>query len=497
MSDRILREGGRLPGDELTAMPAEPGTGTEHLQGHLGTSSVVLTVMAYLAPLAAAAGYIPFVIGYGNGLGAPLTFLLCGVILTLFSVGFLAMVRHVPRPGAFYAYVSAGLGKRVGLGAGALTLTFYLLTAVGFYIFGGLAMRLVGRSDLGLNLPWWAYAIVLMIIVGFCSYRGIDFNARILGFVVALEFSVITIFNVVTLIRGGSGGRLPAEPFTWSAFTSGSIAVAVLFAIAFFVGFESTAIYREEVRSPARTIPRATYMVIGTISVFYCVTAYCVITALGTGKAVSVAAANPSGTFSAAVSATVGHAFSQVVAVMVLTSVVACELAMTNATTRYVYSFGVDRVLPPAVGAVHKRLGSPYRAAIVTNTVTAVGVLGVVLADVDPQVAYGTFSGVLEFGFEVIVLLVSLAAIVYFLRNRGAGEPIWRVLIAPLLSIIIFGWLLYFSAARSSLLLGTPTPLTPVLFALLGGAFAVGVGRASWLAVRKPDAYARIGRAQA
>ena len=32
---------------------------------------------------------------------------------------------------------------------------------------------------------------------------------------------------------------------------------------------------------------------------------------------------------------------------MVLTSVVACELAMTNATTRYVYSFGVDRVLPP------------------------------------------------------------------------------------------------------------------------------------------------------
>ena len=33
-----------------------------------------------------------------------------------------------------------------------------------------------------------------------------------------------------------------------------------------------------------------------------------------------------------------------------------------------------------------------------TNTVAAVGVLGVVLAGVDPQVAYGTFSGVLESG---------------------------------------------------------------------------------------------------
>jgi amino acid transporter len=453
--------------------------------------------MAYLAPLAAAAGYIPFVIGYGNGLGAPLTFLLCGVVLTLFSVGFLAMVRHVPRPGAFYAYVSAGLGKRVGLGTGALTLTFYLLTAVGFYIFGGLAMKSVAQSDLGMDLPWWAYAVVLLIIVGFCSYRGIDFNARVLAVVVALEFSVIMLFNVVTLFRGASAGRLPAEPFTWSAFTSGSIAVAVLFAIAFFVGFESTAIYREEVRRPTRTIPRATYLVIGTISVFYCVTTYCVIAALGVGKAVPAAAADPSGTFPAAVNVTVGHAFSQVVAVMVLTSVLACELAMTNATTRYVYSFGVDRVLPPAVGAVHKRFGSPYRAAIVTNTVTAAGVLGVVLAGVNPQVAYGTFSGVLEFGFEVIVLLVSLAAIVYFQRNRRTGEPIWRVLIAPVLSIVIFGWLLYYSAARSSLLLGTPTPLTPVLFGLLGGALAAGVGLASWLAVRKPDVYARIGRAQA
>lgn len=495
MSDRILEEGGRLPGKELAATAAEPGTGTGHLQGHLGTTSVVLTVMAYLAPLAAAAGYIPFVIGYGNGLGAPFTFLLCGIVLTLFSVGFLAMVRHVPRPGAFYAYVSAGLGKRIGLGAGALTLTFYLLTAVGFYVFGGLAMRSAARSDLGLNLPWWAYAVVLMIIVAFCSYRGIDFNARVLGFVVALEFSVITIFNVVTLFRGGPAGR-PAQPFTWTAFTSGSIAVAVLFAIAFFVGFESTAIYREEVRNPARTIPRATYLVIGTISVFYCVTTYCLITALGAGKAVSTAAADPSGSFSAAVGATLGHAFSQVVAVMVLTSVLACELAMTNATTRYVYSFGVDRVLPRALSAVHKRHGSPYRAAVVTNAVTAAGVLAVVLAGLDPQVAYGTFSGVLEFGFEVIILLVSLAAIVYFRRNRGTGEPAWRVLIAPALSIIIFGWLLYYSAVRSDLLLGTFTPLTPVLFALLGGAFVAGVGIASWLAVRNPTAYARIGRSQ-
>ncbi len=495
MSDRVI-ENGPLPGEEPVTAGAEPGADREHLRGHLGATSVVLTVMAYLAPLAASVGYIPLVISSGNGLGAPLIFLLCGVILSLFSFGYLAMVRHVPRPGAFYAYVSAGLGKRVGLGAGALTLSFYQLSAIGFYIFGGLSMKSLIQSDVGVNLPWWAYVVVLLLVIGFCSYRGIDFNARILGIVVTIEFCIIVIFNVVTLVRGGSAGYT-AKPFTWSAFSSGSIAVAVLFAIAFFVGFESTAIYREEVRRPTRTIPRATYMVVAVISIFYCVTAYCLIIALGAGKTMHAATTDPAGTFGVALNAMVSHTFAQAVAVLVVTSVLASELAMVNATTRYMYSFGVDRVFPRALGAVHKRHGSPYRAAIATNTVTATGLLAVALAGMDPSVAYGVFSGVMTFGFEALVLLVSLAAIVYFRRNRESGESTWSVLIAPILSIAVFGWLLYYSAARSSLLLGTPTPLTPVLFALLGGALVAGFGYACWLAVRKPDVYARIGRAKA
>lgn len=497
MSDSVATKGDQPSGKEPAATRAEPaGAAKGQLQGQLGTASVVLTIMAYLAPLAAAAGYVPLVIGYGNGLGAPLIFLLCGAVLTLFAFGYLALVRQVPRPGAFYAYISAGLGKRVGLGAGALTLTFYQLSSMGFYIFGGSAMSSLVRSELGVDLPWWIYVAALMLIVAACSYRGIDFNVRVLAFVVALEVSIIAVFNVVTLFQGGPTGR-PTEPFTWNAFTSGSIAVAALFATAFFVGFESTAIYREEVRNPSRTIPRSTYGVIGVISVFYCVTAYCLITALGTGKAVSATASDPAGSFSAAASATLGHTFSQIVAAMVVTSVLAAELAMVNATTRYVYSFGIDRVLPRTLGTVHKRHGSPHRAALAANAVTATGLLAVVLAGLDAGATYGIFSGVMVFGFESLMLLVSLAAIVYFRRNRGTGETLWSVLIAPVLSIISFGWLLYFSAARSDLLLGTPTPLTRLLFALLGGAFVVGIGFASWLARHKPDVFARIGRDEA
>lgn len=466
-----------------------------NLQGKLGTTSVVLTVVAYLAPLGAAAGYIPFVIGYGNGLGAPLIFLLCGVILTLFSFGYLAMVRQVPRPGAFYAYISAGLGKRVGLGAGALTLMFYILTGVGFYIFGGVSMQTMIQDIFGVDLPWWAYVALLVLLVGFTSYRGIDFNARVLGFIVALEFLIIAVFNIVTIFKGGVSGHT-TETFTWSSFTSGSIAVGVLFAIAFFTGFESTAIFREEARNPRRTIPRATYIVVGTISIFYFVTAYCFIIALGAENATAITAGDPSRSFDVAVSAMLGNFFSQFVSVMVVTSVLASELAIANVTTRYFYSFGVDRVLPRALSTVHERHGSPHRAALVTTAITAAGVLAILAAGFDPRMAYGIFSGVLEFGFEVLVLLVSVAVIVYFQRNRASGERRWSTVVAPAITIVSFGWLLYFSFARSELLLGTRTPLISILFVLLGGSLVVGVGFASYLSVRRPDVYARIGRAE-
>ncbi|MGJ3558557.1 APC family permease [Streptomyces sp. INA 01156] len=399
------------------------------------------------------------------------------------------------RGGAFYAYISAGLGKRVGLGAGALTLTFYQLSSMGFYIFGGWAMSSLVSSNLGLDLPWWVYVATLMLIVACCSYRGIDFNVRVLAFVVALEIFIIALFNVVTLFRGGPTGR-PTEPFTWDAFTSGSIAVAALFATAFFVGFESTAIYREEVRNPARTIPRATYSVIGVISVFYCVTAYCLITALGTGKAVSSTAADPAGAFSAAASAMLGHTFSQVVAVMVVTSVLAAELAMVNAMTRYVYSFGIDRVLPRALGTVHKRHGSPHRAALAANAVTATGILAVVLAagrrdDLRHLQRCHGFRVRIAHAAGVVGSNRLLPAQPWN-RRTDVERPHRPRTQHPLLRMA--------AVLQRRTLRPSPghshTP-DPAAVHPAGGAFVVGIGFASWLAHRKPDVFARIGRAEA
>ena len=82
------------------------------------------------------------------------------------------------------------------------------------------------------------------------------------------------ILDAAILIKGGEGGTAPLNtaPFTWSSFTSGSIAIALLFNFASFIGFEATTIYSEEARDPKRTVPRATYSAVLTIGVFYTLT---------------------------------------------------------------------------------------------------------------------------------------------------------------------------------------------------------------------------------
>ena len=55
---------------------------------------------------------------FGNGLGAPAAFMFATVILTIFSVGYVAMSRKVTTAGGFYSYISHGLGRELGLGTG-------------------------------------------------------------------------------------------------------------------------------------------------------------------------------------------------------------------------------------------------------------------------------------------------------------------------------------------------------------------------------------------
>ena len=72
-------------------------------------------MIAAAAPLGFAVGSIPLAIGRG-GIGTAGVFLIAAVFLAVFAVGYVVMTRYIPNAGALFSYISAGLGRPLGIG---------------------------------------------------------------------------------------------------------------------------------------------------------------------------------------------------------------------------------------------------------------------------------------------------------------------------------------------------------------------------------------------
>ena len=61
-----------------------------------------------------------------SGAALPVGYVVPGIVYLLFAVGFTAMSRHIRGAGAFYAYITEGLGKTVGAGSSVVAYVGYL-----------------------------------------------------------------------------------------------------------------------------------------------------------------------------------------------------------------------------------------------------------------------------------------------------------------------------------------------------------------------------------
>lgn len=91
----------------------------------LGVPAVLFFVLAGVAPLTVAAGVIPTAYQTTGLTGIPAAFLVIAVILAIFSAGYVAMARRIQNAGAFYAFVSQGIGRVAGVAAALVALLAY------------------------------------------------------------------------------------------------------------------------------------------------------------------------------------------------------------------------------------------------------------------------------------------------------------------------------------------------------------------------------------
>jgi amino acid transporter len=476
-----------------TASSRETAAKGAELTGHLGTLDIALATLAYAGPLAGTAGYITFLIAYGNGIGAPSAFIAVMVAFLFFAVGYGAMTKYVPNPGAFYAYITAGLGRPAGLGSSFLVLGSYLSIGVGFYGFAGLATKQFVEGHGGPQVHWWIYSLIYWVAVGTLAYFHVAISAKVLGVLLILEVIAVLVFDVVVFAKGGSEG-ISVQPFTWGAFTSGQLGIALIFGAALFAGFEATAIYREETRHPDKTIPRATIVVVLFIGIFYCITAWAFISGLGTSRAVELSTADPAGAFFTVATAFVGRGYFDIVTVLLLTSTFAAHLAIQNVTTRYVYSLSHDGVFPSPLGMAHKRHRSPSRASITVSSTYLVLTGCCVLAGLTAEQIYGWFAGLAAFTILAAMALTSLAAFVYFRRHREHPVSLWAGTVAPFIGTVCLAVMVYLGGDNLASLIAGSQTLANIMMIGAATVFVVGFITALVLRRRRPAVYQRIGR---
>ncbi|MDD7917843.1 APC family permease [Actinomycetospora callitridis] len=445
------------------------------LSGTLGVGSIVFMVVAAAAPLTVIAGTIPLGVGAGNGAAFPATFVLCAVVLLLFAVGFCAMSPHVPDAGAFFTYVRHGLGRPLGMGAAFLALATY--TAVQLAVLGyiGAALDELVTSYGGPSIPWYVWTIAVILVVAVLGYRRIELSSRVLGVLLLAEIAIVVVLDVVVIGQGGGPEGLSTAVFDPGQIASGAVGIAIMFAIASFIGFEATAVFRDEARDPQRTIPRATYLALVIIGIFYAVSSWAIVSAWGDEAAVAEAGANP-GTFLVSTATNwLGPVGGHIVTILLVTSLFAAILAFHNVAARYWFALGQNRAFPAACGRTHEHHGSPHIASLAQSGLALVFVVIFAVAGLDPVAqVFAWMAGTATLGVLVLMVMTCLAVLVFFARS-GADRRMWHTRIAPTLGLLGLLVCLVLTIGNFPTLIGGSTGLALGIGAVLVVVTLVGV----------------------
>ncbi|MFD5859284.1 APC family permease [Streptomyces chartreusis] len=352
----------------------QSGSTSPELRRTLGVGDAVMIglgsmigagIFAALAPAARAAGT-----GLLLGLAVAAVVAYCNAtssarLAALYPASGGTYVYGRERLGPFWGYLAGWsfvVGKTASCAAMALT--------VGAYVW-----------------PEQAHAVAVAAVVALTAvnYGGVQKSAWLTRAIVAVVLAVLACVVVVCLGSGQSdAGRLDIGT---SDGIGGVLQAAGLLFFA-FAGYARIATLGEEVRDPARTIPRAIPLALGIALVVYVCVAVAVLSVLG-----SEGLGQASAPLADAVRAAGVPGLAPVVRVGAAVAALGSLLALILGVSRTTLAMARDRHLPGALAAVHPRFQVPHRAELAVGAVVAV-----LAATVDVRGAIGFSSfGVLAY----------------------------------------------------------------------------------------------------
>ncbi|MFG3407654.1 APC family permease [Streptomyces sp. NPDC048142] len=333
--------------------PSTSGSAPEELRRTLGVPDAVMIGLGSMIGAGIFAALAPAARAAGSGLLIGLA--LAAVVAYCNATSSARLAARYPASGGTYVYGRERLGEFWGYLAGwsfvvgktascaAMALT------VGSYVWPGQAH---------------AVAVAAVVALTAVNYAGVQKSAWLTRVIVAVVLAVLAAVVVAALTSGtADAARLDVGS---DATVSGVLQAAGLLFFA-FAGYARIATLGEEVRDPARTIPRAIPIALGITLVVYAVVAVSVLTVLGPDGLADAAAP-----LSEAARAAGADWLVPVVRVGAAVAALGSLLALILGVSRTTLAMARDRHLPHALAAVHPRFKVPHRAELLVGAVVAV-----------------------------------------------------------------------------------------------------------------------------
>ena len=350
-----------------------PGSDPPSLQRRLGTADAVVIglgsmigagVFVVFGPAAAAAGpalliglTVAAVVAYCNATSS-------ARLAALYPLSGGTYVYGRERLGEFWGYLAGWsfiVGKTASCAAMALTIGLYLW-------------------------PSHAHAVAVAAVAALTAlnYRGVQKSALLTRVIVTV---VVAVLAGVVVTLATSGDADPARVTLTGGPVGGVLQAAGLLFFA-FAGYARIATLGEEVRDPARTIPRAIRLSLAIALAVYVIVAVTLLAVLGTGLATSKAP------LADAVHAVGAGWFEPVVRAGAALAALGSLLSLILGVSRTGLAMARDGHLPSALATVHPRFGVPHRAEVAVGTLVAVVAA---VADVRAAIGFSSFSVLLYY----------------------------------------------------------------------------------------------------
>jgi basic amino acid/polyamine antiporter, APA family len=348
-------------------------TGT--LARRLGTGDAVVIGLGSMIGAGVFAAFAPAAAVAGSGLLIGL--LLAAGVAYCNAVASAQLAAQYPSSGGTYLYGRERLGEWWGFLAGW-----------GFVIgktasCAAMAMTFAAYALPGLVWLQRPLAIIAVLSVTAVNYRGITRTAGLARILVAVSLAALLVLVAVIL---ASGRTSLANLDSAGAFDGGAYGLLQSAGLVFFAfaGYARIATLGEEVREPARTIPRAIPLALGITVVLYFAVGSAALLAAG-----PVALGQSGAPLATAIEA-VGAAWAQpIVRVGAMVASLGALLALIAGIGRTGLAMGRNGDLPRWLASVHPTYRVPAHAELVVAIAVCVLVLG---ADLRGAIGFSSFG---------------------------------------------------------------------------------------------------------